>query len=108
MIGGIMKAAGFAGNLVNSVGGGTDGMTKTDAILDSAPMTLMTMGLNGFLGSKTDTFTKDSEAFDQVGGSYGGTGDIVEDALSKAGKKYGLLSGGARDEANALIRKAKA
>ena len=108
LAGGIMKAAGLTGNIINSVGGGTDGMTKIDGVLNSAPMTLLTLGLNGFLGDKSETMTKDSEAFDQVGSSYGGTGDLVEDALSKAGKKYGLLSGGARDKANALIRKAKA
>ena len=107
MVGGIMKAAGLAGNIINSAGGGTDGMTAVDGVLNSAPMTLLTLGLNGFLGNKSETLTKDSEAFDQVGSSYGGTGDLVEDALSKAGKKYGLLSGGARDSANALIRKAK-
>lgn len=108
MVGGIMKAAGLAGNIINAAGGGTDGMTAVDGVLNSAPMTLLTLGLNGFLGDKSETMTKDSEAFDQVGSSYGGTGDLVEDALSKAGKKYGLLSGGARDKANALIRKAKA
>lgn len=108
MLGGIMKAAGFAGDIINAAGGGTDGMTKVDSVLNSAPMTLLTLGLNGFLGSKSETMTKDSEAFDQVGSSYGGTGDLVEDALSKAGKKYGALSGGARDKANALIREAKA
>ena len=108
MVGGIMKAAGFAGDIINAAGGGTDGMTKVDSVLNSAPMTLLTLGLNGFLGSKSETMTKDSEAFDQVGSSYGGTGDLVEDALSKAGKKYGALSGGARDKANALIREAKA
>ena len=108
LVGGIMKAAGLAGNIINSVGGGTDGMTAVDGVLNSAPMTLLTLGLNGFLGDKSETMTKDSEAFDQVGSSYGGTGDLVEDALSKAGKKYGLLAGGARDKANQLIRKAKA
>lgn len=107
LAGGIMKSAGLVGNILNSAGGGTDGMTKIDGVLNSAPMTLLTLGLNGFLGDKSETLTKDSEAFDQVGSSYGGTGDLVEDALSKAGKKYGLLSGGARDKANALIRKAK-
>ena len=107
MVGGIMKAAGLTGNIINSVGGGTDGMTKVDAVLNSAPMTLLTLGLNGFLGKKTESITKDSEAFDQVGSSYSGTGSLVDDALTKANKKYGLLSGGARDEANALIRDAK-
>lgn len=108
LVGGIMKGAGLAGNILNAAGGGTDGMTAVDGVLNSAPMTLLTLGLNGFLGDKAETMTKDSEAFDQVGSSYGGTGDLVEDALSKAGKKYGLLSGGARDKANQLIRKAKA
>lgn len=107
LVGGIMKGAGLAGNILNAAGGGTDGMTTVDGVLNSAPMTLLTLGMNGFLGDKTETMTKDSEAFDQVGSSYGGTGDLVEDALSKAGKKYGLLSGGARDKANQLIRKAK-
>lgn len=108
LVGGIMKGVGLAGNILNAAGGGTDGMTAVDGVLNSAPMTLLTLGLNGFLGDKAETMTKDSEAFDQVGSSYGGTGDLVEDALSKAGKKYGLLSGGARDKANQLIRKAKA
>ena len=108
LVGGIMKGVGLAGNILNAAGGGTDGMTAVDGVLNSAPMTLLTLGLNGFLGDKTETMTKDSEAFDQVGSSYEGTGDLVEDALSKAGKKYGLLSGGARDKANQLIRKAKA
>lgn len=108
LVGGIMKGAGLAGNILNAAGGGTDGMTAVDGVLNSAPMTLLTLGLNGFLGDKAETMTKDSEAFDQVGSSYGGTGDLVEDALSKAGKKYGLLSGGARDKTNQLIRKAKA
>lgn len=107
MVGGIMKAAGFVGNTLNKVGGGTDGMTKGDAILNSAPMTLMTLGLNGFLGSKTDTITKNEDAFAEVGSSYGGTGSVVDDALTKAGKKYGLISGGAKSDANALISEAK-
>lgn len=107
MVGGIMKAAGFLGNTLNKAGGGTDGMTTVDAVMNSAPMTLMTLGLNGFLGDTTESMAKNEEAFAQVGASYGGTGSVVDDALSKAGKKYGMLSGGARTEANRLIRKAK-
>lgn len=106
-VGGIMKVAGFVGNTLNKAGGGTDGMTTQDAVLNSAPLTLATLGLNGFLGDTTESFTKNEEAFAQVGASYGGTGDIVADAMEKANKKYGLLSGGARTEANRLIRKAK-
>lgn len=108
LVGGIMKGAGLVGNIINAAGGGTDGMTTIDGILNSAPMTIATLGLNGFLGSKADTMAKDSEAFDQAGSSYGGTGDLVNDALNKASKKYGFLSMGSRDKANALIRKAEA
>lgn len=107
MVGGIMKAAGFVGNTINKLGGGTDGLTKVDAVMNSAPMTLLTLGMNGFLGSKTDSITKNEEAFAQVGASYGGTGSAVDDALTKANKKYGLLSGGAKNAANAQIAEAK-
>lgn len=103
MVGGIMKAAGFVGDTLNKVGGGTDGMTKTDAVMNSAPMTVLTLGLNGFLGSKTNTMARNEEAFAQVGSSYGGTGSVVDDALTKAGKKYGALSRKAMNKANSEI-----
>lgn len=107
MVGGIMKAAGFVGDTINKLGGGTDGLTKVDAVMNTAPMTLLTLGMNGFLGSKTDSITKNEEAFAQVGASYGGTGSAVDDALTKANKKYGLLSGGAKNAVNAQIAEAK-
>lgn len=103
-----MGANKLLGNVANKLGAGTDGMTSTDAILGSSFLQLTPFGLvNGFGGKKADTITKDEQAFEQVGSSYGGTLATVDDALTKSGKKYGLFSSGARDKANREIAEAK-
>lgn len=108
LAGGIMKAGSFLGKGVNALGGGTDGMTTTDAILGSSFLNLTPFGLiNGFGGSKTNTITKDEQVFETVGSSYTGTNQAVNDALTKSGKKYGLFSSKARNRANEEIEKAK-
>lgn len=108
LVGGIMKGGALLGKGVNALGGGTDGMTNTDAILGSSFLSLTPLGLvNGFGGKKADTITKDNEAFAQVGSSYTGSESTVNDALQKSGKKYGLLSSGARRRANRQIAEAK-
>lgn len=108
LVGGIMKGGSLLGKGVNALGGGTDGMTNTDAILGSSFLSLTPLGLvNGFGGRKADTITKDNEAFAQVGSSYTGSESTVNDALQKSGKKYGLLSSGARRRANRQIAEAK-
>lgn len=106
MVGGIMKGGKLLGGVLNSVGGGTDGMTTTDAILGSS--FLFPIGIiSGFGGQKAETITKNELAFEQVGSSYTGTGRAVDDALKKSGKKYGLFSSGARKEANEEILEAR-
>lgn len=108
LAGGIMKAGSFLGKGVNALGGGTDGMTTTDAILGSSFLSLTPFGLiNGFGGSKTNTITKDEQVFETVGSSYTGTNQTVNDALTKSGKKYGLFSSKARNRANEEIEEAK-
>lgn len=108
LVGGIMKGGALLGKGVNALGGGTDGMTTTDAILGSSFLNLTPLGLvNGFGGKKTDTITKDNEVFAQVGSSYTGSESTVNDALQKSGKKYGLLSSRARKRANEEIAEAK-
>ena len=108
LAGGIMKGGALLGKGLNALGGGTDGMTSTDAILGSSFLSLTSLGLvNGFGGKKADTITKDNEAFAQVGSSYTGSESSVNDALQKSGKKYGLLSSGARKRANEEIAEAK-
>ena len=82
--------------------------TTTDAILGSSFLNLTPLGLvNGFGGKTTDTITKDDEAFEQVGSSYTGSNSTIDAAVHKSGKKYGLLSSGARKKANAEIAEAK-
>lgn len=108
MVGGIMKGGALLGKGMNALGGGTDAMTTTDAILGSSFLNLTPLGLvNGFGGRKADTITKDNEAFAQVGSSYTGSESSVNEALQKSGKKYGLLSSGARKRANEEIAEAK-
>ena len=93
MVGGIMKGGKLLSKGVNAIGGGTDGMTNTDAILGSSFLSLTPIGLiNGFGGSTTKTIIKDNDAFAEVGASYLGSNSTVDDAVHKSGKKYGLFS----------------
>ena len=108
IIGGAMKIGGMLSDGLTAMGVGTDQMTTTDKILDSKFMKLTPIGLiNSFGAKKADTIVKDNEAFEQVGSSYGGTTDVVDNALEKSGKKYGLLSGKGRNKANREIARAK-
>lgn len=108
IIGGVMKIGGMLSDGLTAMGVGTDQMTTTDKILDSKFMKLTPIGLiNSFGAKKADTIVKDNEAFEQVGSSYGGTTDVVDNALEKSGKKYGLLSGKGRNKANREIARAK-
>lgn len=109
LVGGIMKAGGLVGDVLTSFGGmGTDSMTKTDALLGSKLLSFTPFGMiNGFFGKRTQDFATDTETIEQVGGSYGGTVDLINDAQSKANKKYGLFSGKARRKDNRLITDAR-
>lgn len=108
IIGGAMKVGGMLSDGLTALGVGTDQMTTADKILDSKFLKLTPLGLVNVIGAKkADTITKDNEAFEQVGSSYGGTQSTVDDALTKSGKKYGLLSDGARNRANRQIHNAQ-
>lgn len=107
-VGGIMKGGALLGKGVNALGGGTDGMTSTDAILGSSFLSLTPLGLvNGFGGKKTDTITKDNDLFAQMGSSYSGSNQTINDAIQKSGKKYGLLSRSDMNDANQEIYEAR-
>ena len=106
--GGIMKVGGMLSDGLTALGVGTDQMTTADKILDSKFLKLTPMGLiNAFGAKKADTITKNNQAFETVGASYGGTSATVDAALEKSGKKYGLLSGRGRRKANEEIARAK-
>lgn len=107
-VGGIMKGGALLGKGVNALGGGTDGMTSTDAILGSSFLSLTPLGLvNGFGGKKTDTITKDDDLFAKMGSSYSGSNQTINDAIQKSGKKYGLLSRSDMNDANQEIYEAR-
>ena len=105
--GGAMKVGGFVSDGLHTLGAGTDQMTTTDKILDSTPGTLMTLGLNGFLGKRTHNIQQNAETINQVGSSYAGTVSNIDEAVSKANKKYGAFSSGSRRSANRFIDKTR-
>lgn len=108
IIGGAMKVGGLVGDALTAAGLGTDQMTVTDQILDSNFFKLSPIGIaNAALAKSSRTFQKDQETTEQIGGSYGGSVSKIDNALSKAGKKYGLFSGRARRKANKQIAEAE-
>ena len=108
VLGGAMKAGKLLGDGLTALGVGTDQMTTTDKILDSSFMKLTPVGLiNGIGAKRTQDFSANNDTIEKVGGSYGGSINTINDAVSKANKKYGLFSGGARRRANNLINTAR-
>ena len=108
MIGGAMKVGGLLSDGLSAMGVGTDQMTTTDKILDSKFLKLTPVGLVNAIGAKSsDKFTVDNNVRSQIGGSYGGAYAFMDDAASKANKKYGLFSSGSRHRANRKIAESK-
>lgn len=105
---GVMKVAGLLSDGLTALGVGTDQMTATDKILDSKLLKLTPVGLINSIGASTsDKFSIDNSIREQIGGSYGGAYAFMDNAASKAGKKYGLFSGGAKNKANIDIAESK-
>lgn len=102
-----LKGANLFGNILGSIGGSTDGMTKTGAIFNTGLGNALTLGINGFFGKRTQDFSINKQTAERVGGSYGGTMSDINDAASKAGKKYGLFSRKDRRDADNLISDAR-
>ena len=102
-----MKGVGVLSKGVAALGGGTDGMTKTDALLGSNFFQLTPMGLiNGFFGKRSHTLDNgeaEQEAIAGSGSSYTGSVHQWQDAAKYSNKKYGMFSGGARRRANRKI-----
>ena len=108
VVGTAMGFAGTAGDIIQGLGGGTDQMTGTDKWMDSSFFSWNIGMFNGFGGKKTDAFAADQDILASVGSSYGGTTEDINTAASKASKKYGLFSSGARRKANRQIADARA
>lgn len=107
IVGTAMGFAGQAGDIIQGLGGGTDQMTGTDKWMDSSFFSWNIGMLNGFGGKRSDSFAADQDILASVGSSYGGTTEDINTAASKASKKYGLFSSGARRKANRQIAAAK-
>lgn len=108
IVGGAMKSGKFIGDGLTALGIGTDQMTTTDKILDSSFMKLTPVGLiNGIGAKRAKQFSANNDTIEKVGGDYTDSVNTIEDAVSKAGKKYGLFSNGARKRANRLIDTAR-
>ena len=104
IVGGAMKGAALLNKGLAAIGGGTDQMTNTDAILNSNFLGWTPIGMiNGFGGSKANTYNRDDEIDANSGGSYQGFLSAEDEASAKSGKKYGLFSRGALNKANELI-----
>lgn len=109
IVGGAMKAGKFIGDGLSAlVGGGTDQMTTTDKIMDSTFGRISGVGLINSIGAKrAKQFSANKDTIEKVGSDYADSVNTIEDAVSKAGKKYGLFSNGARKRANRLIDTAR-
>lgn len=107
LVGTIMKGAGALAKGIRNLTGTTDGETKVDSIMNSVPAQILGVGIINNLGAeKTDTISKDTEAFAEVGGSYTGTESDIDTAVGKSGKKYGLLSRRKLEKVNSQIAEA--
>ena len=105
---GAMQLGKGVGSLLNNWGSGTDAMTDVDAVLGSSFFNLTPFGLyNGFGGKKSHTMRNNDfmnqSRLDDVWSGYSGTLENDLYAQTKANKKYGKFSSGARRRANRII-----
>lgn len=107
-LGGAMKIGKLAADGLSALGLKTDQMTNTDRILDSSFMKFTPASwTNDMFGKTTQQFSSNKKTIEKVGRDYTDSVNTIEDAVSKAGKKYGLFSSGARKRANRLIDTAR-
>lgn len=108
-LGGAMKIGKLAADGLSALGLKTDQMTNTDRILDSSFMKFTPASwANDMFGKTTQQFSSNKKTIEKVGRDYTDSVNTIEDAVSKADKKYGLFSNGARNRANRLIDTARA
>lgn len=97
-----MKALGVLNKGIQRLGGGTDGMTTADSILNSNFFGWNIGLINGIGGKKANTYTRNEELDAQSASGFGGFQALQTATSQGAGKKYGLFSSGARDKQNKL------
>ena len=101
IVSGAMGVNKLLNNVASKIGLGTDGVTKTDAILGSAFLSPIGW-INGAFGKKADTYTRNVELDKSTDGGFQGFLTTQDQTQLGAGKKYGLFSSGARNKQNQL------
>lgn len=101
-IGLIMDAAGVLNKGIQRLGGGTDGMTTADSILNSNLFGWNIGLINGIGGKKANSYTRNQELDAASGAGFGGFQALQNTTQVGAGKKYGLFSSGARHKQDKL------
>lgn len=104
LLGTALKGVGFVSDALSSFGMKTDQMTTTDQILGGIPIV---NNLTSIGAKRTQQFSADKDAIEQVGGSYSGTVKTINNAANKANKKYSIFSSGSRKKANRQIDRAR-
>lgn len=107
-ISGVMGIASATGDILQSMGGGTDQQSTLDKWMDSPLLSWNVGAINGFFGKNSDSFAVDTDALEATGSSYLGSVSDLYDAQDKANKKFGLFSSKSRKKANEAIARAKA
>lgn len=97
-----MKALGVLNKGIQRLGGGTDGMTTADSILNSNLFGWNIGLINGIGGKKANTYTRNEDLDTKSASGFGGFQLLQSKTQEGAGKKYGLFSSGARDKQNKL------
>ena len=93
-------------NAADMVTNGLMSVNPAVGLIGKAALTAF-KGINSLGGKYSDSFSVNQDTIAQVGSSYGGSVADINNAASKAGKKYGLFSSGARRDANRQIAEAK-
>lgn len=107
-VGTVMKLAEGAGDIIQSITGGTDQITKTDQWM-SSPLLSWNVGIiNDVFAKKSDALGVDQSTLATVGSSYGGSTNDILEMSQKADKKIGLLAGKERRQINTDIANARA
>ena len=93
-------------NAADMVTNGLMSVNPAVGLIGKAALTAF-KGINSLGGKYSDSFSANQDTIAQVGSSYGGSVADINNAASKAGKKYGLFSGRARRNANRQITEAR-
>ena len=93
-------------NAADMVTNGLMSVNPAVGLIGKAALTAF-KGINSLGGKYSDSFSVNQDTIAQVGTSYRGSVADINNAASKANKKYGLFSGGARRDANRQIAEAR-